>query len=641
MPHALVIDDEADLCRLMQMTLTKMGITSDVAYDLGNAKDHLTNQSYDFCLTDLKLPDGSGLDIVKLIAKEHPLTPVAVITAHGNMDLAIEALKLGAFDFVNKPLELPRLKQLVHHALKVGQEIQSQPTDTLKDAPSPSQQLLDTHLIGTSDAMEQLKSTIIKLARSQAPVFLWGASGTGKEVVARMIHELSPRQDGAFVPVNCGAIPSELMESEFFGHKKGSFTGATTDKMGLFQQASGGTLFLDEVADLPLSMQVKLLRAIQEKTVRAIGDTKEVPVDIRILSATHKNLYELVEKGQFRQDLFYRINVIELKLPTLNQRRGDVPTLAAHFLRLIEEEWQLDEPLQLTESAIQFLQNYDFVGNVRELRNLLERAVTMTEGTDIDVTHLKPTHATHSAPAAASIAPTQPQHSQSAQQTTHPASHISHQNTPNTQSNQTANHLASDNVTTSNHSTNTPSLISSLPSRYGNANSSVNMLSSITVSTAPIATQENTQSSAPSINTTSTDTASTHNQHQTARQSDDRHNIVQDNKAQGHHPQDNDLQDRDKDTQQDKINGLTATNKSGANLAIWQTFLDNHLKSNNLPKYGLEAFLQEQEKILIGEALKLSEGNKTEAARLLDLTMRSLRYRMDKLDIDYEADEGD
>lgn len=258
---ALVVDDEVDLCRLMQITLTKMGIKSDVAYTLSQAKSYWDDNDYDFCLTDLKLPDGSGLELVKYISNSSD-TPVAVITAHGSMDLAIEALKLGAFDFVNKPLELPRLRQLVENALKVVQQDKSTQTP---DERTPEQNLLDSRLIGDSSVMQTLKKTIVKLARSQAPVFLSGASGTGKEVVARLIHDLSPRRDGSFVPVNCGAIPSELMESEFFGHKKGSFTGAVTDKQGLFQQASGGTLFLDEVADLPLAMQVKLLRAIQEK----------------------------------------------------------------------------------------------------------------------------------------------------------------------------------------------------------------------------------------------------------------------------------------------------------------------------------------------------------------------------------------
>lgn len=381
---ALVVDDEVDLCRLMQITLTKMGIKSDVAYTLSQARSYWQNNDYDFCLTDLKLPDGSGLELVKEISNSSS-TPIAVITAHGSMDLAIEALKLGAFDFVNKPLELPRLRQLVQNALKViHQDNEAKATAER----SPEQKLLDSRLIGDSAVMHPLKNTILKLARSQAPVFLSGASGTGKEVVAQLIHDLSPRRDGSFVPVNCGAIPSELMESEFFGHKKGSFTGAVADKQGLFQQANGGTLFLDEVADLPLAMQVKLLRAIQEKTVRAIGDTKEVPVDIRILSATHKNLNQLVQDGAFRQDLYYRINVIELKLPTLNARRDDIPVLAKHFLALIADEWQLENPPILTIEACERLQDHNFAGNVRELRNVLERAVTLAETPYIDISHL-------------------------------------------------------------------------------------------------------------------------------------------------------------------------------------------------------------------------------------------------------------
>jgi len=381
---ALVVDDEVDLCRLMQITLTKMGIKSDVAYDLAQAKAYWQANEYDFCLTDLQLPDGSGLELVKLISSSS-CVPVAVITAHGSMDLAIEALKLGAFDFVNKPLELPRLRQLVENALKV---IRQDDTAQTADTQTPEQQLLDQRLIGDTQVMHTLKSTILKLARSQAPVFLSGASGTGKEVAARLIHDLSPRREADFVPVNCGAIPSELMESEFFGHKKGSFTGAVADKQGLFQQANGGTLFLDEIADLPLAMQVKLLRAIQEKTVRAIGDTKEVAVDIRLLSATHKDLAQLVAANHFRQDLYYRINVIELKLPALNERAHDIPALAEHFLALIREEWQLEASPQLSNDAIERLKAHHFDGNVRELRNLLERAITLAESDIIAVEHL-------------------------------------------------------------------------------------------------------------------------------------------------------------------------------------------------------------------------------------------------------------
>lgn len=380
MPLALIIDDEVDLCRLMQMTLRKMQIDCVVAYNIAMAQENLSKQSFDFCLTDLRLPDGSGMDIVKLIVKDYPQTPVAVITAHGSVDLGVEALKIGAFDFVSKPLELPKLRSIVENALKVNQE-KSQETLVSKDP-------FADKLVGQSTAVHQLKQTIQKLARSQAPVFLWGESGSGKEVVAKMIHELSPRHQANFVAVNCGAIPSELMESEFFGHKKGSFTGATSDKEGLFQQANGGTLFLDEVADLPLAMQVKLLRAIQEKKVRPIGGTQELPVDIRLLSATHKDLAKLVETGAFRQDLYYRINVIEVKLPSLNDRKDDIPLLAEHFLQLIAKDWGMESPAILTTQAKYTLFNHHYSGNVRELRNILERAITLSDGQLIDVEHL-------------------------------------------------------------------------------------------------------------------------------------------------------------------------------------------------------------------------------------------------------------
>lgn len=381
MSLALIIDDEADLCRLMQMTLQKMGIDSLVAYDFATGIRLLHAHTFDFCLTDLRLPDGSGLDIVKLINQDYPCTPVAVITAHGSMDLAIDALKLGAFDFVNKPLELTRLRQLVQNALKVAKEAHSTQKPTAID-------VFASRLIGKSQVIEQLKATIQKLARSQAPVFLWGESGTGKEVVAKLIHDLSPRANANFVPVNCGAIPSELMESEFFGHKKGSFTGATTDKEGLFQQANGGTLFLDEVADLPLAMQVKLLRAIQEKKVRPIGGMQEIAVDVRLLSATHKNLAKLVETGAFRQDLYYRINVIEVKLPSLNERTDDILLLANHFLQVIAKDWGLEATPTLSEAAAARLMQHHYAGNVRELRNILERAITLSDSTTIESSHL-------------------------------------------------------------------------------------------------------------------------------------------------------------------------------------------------------------------------------------------------------------
>lgn len=535
---ALIIDDEVDLCRLMQITLTKMGITSDVAYDVKTAKECLAHNVYDFCLTDLALPDGSGMEIVKLVADTTD-TPVAVITAHGNEAVAIEALKLGAFDFVNKPLELPRLRALVESALKATADIRANaapvtpdPTPTNSNpAPAPKvknsdDELLDKRLIGDSAPMQQLRATMKKLARSQAPVFLWGGSGTGKEVVSRLIHDLSPRRDGSFVPVNCGAIPSELMESEFFGHKKGSFTGATSDKIGLFQQADGGTLFLDEVADLPLAMQVKLLRAIQEKTVRAIGDTKEVPVDIRIICATHKDLAALVQKGEFRQDLFYRINVIEVKLPALNERRDDIPMLARHFLALIAQDWQLDA-LTLTDAAIMVLSQHNFKGNVRELRNILERAVTLSDSQEIDAHHLM---------------------------------------------------LGDDDVEVLSFDDSMTDFSADLSAEgFRSPYQDTRFVSASPTIERPVTKQ------GLSIN----------------------------------------------------IGATTATSfgqKSEESPAP---------SSSTLPQEGLEAYLSEQEKQLISTALVRSHGNKTQAAKLLGMTFRQLRYRMDKLGLGSEGDEED
>lgn len=377
-PLILIVDDEADLRTLMRLALTRMGLDTELAQDLREARALLQQHSFDLCLTDLNLPDGSGLTLVQQIVEQQPQLPVAVITAYGSMDTAIEALKAGAFDFVSKPIELPRLRELVNRALQLKQSV-SEP----EQHPQLSQQLL-----GQSSAMQQLRAMLTKLARSQAPVYISGESGTGKEVVARLIHQLGPRSNGPFVPVNCGAIPTELMESEFFGHKKGSFTGATEDKQGLFQSAQGGTLFLDEVADLPLSMQVKLLRAIQEKKIRPIGGQQEIAVDLRILSATHKNLAQMVDAGHFRQDLYYRINVIELKIPPLRDRDGDVLILAEAFLQKLAQDWQMTPPA-LSAAARQQLQAYSFPGNVRELQNTLERALTLCEGDTILPEHLQ------------------------------------------------------------------------------------------------------------------------------------------------------------------------------------------------------------------------------------------------------------
>ncbi len=373
-PRALVVDDEPDIRELLEITLMRMGIDSDSAADLAEARARLEQGAFDVCLTDMRLPDGSGIDLVRHIQRHHPRLPVAVITAHGNMESAVEALKAGAFDFVSKPVDLEMLRRLINTALEVAGQA---------DTPMGEEQLL-----GRSAAMDSVRRTIAKVARSQAPVFIHGESGTGKELVARLIHAQGPRRDGPFVPVNCGAIPAELMESEFFGHLKGSFTGATSDKAGLFQAAEGGTLFLDEVADLPLPMQVKLLRAIQEKAVRPVGAQQEIPIDVRILSATHKDLAALVKSGQFRQDLYYRINVIALAVPPLRERREDIPLLVDHLLARIAAQWQTPAP-RMAEDALAALADYPFPGNVRELENILERAMTLCEGEVIHAADLQ------------------------------------------------------------------------------------------------------------------------------------------------------------------------------------------------------------------------------------------------------------
>jgi two-component system response regulator PilR (NtrC family) len=367
-PLALIIDDEPDIRELLEMTLGRMKINTLPAANVADAQALLETNTFDLCLTDMRLPDGDGIELVKHIQIHCPELPVAVITAHGNMELAVDALKAGAFDFVSKPVDLQNLRKLVSSALKLAKP----PTD---------RRSRDT-LLGNSAIMQTVRSTITKLARSQAPVYISGESGTGKELVANLIHSKGPRNEQPFVPVNCGAIPSELMESEFFGHKKGSFTGAVDDKEGLFQAADGGTLFLDEVAELPVPMQVKLLRAIQEKAIRPVGEHKEIPVDVRILSATHKNLGKLVEDGLFRQDLYYRINVIELKVPNLRQRREDIPELVAHFMARLTAKNGMAQPL-ISEPALACLQRYSFPGNVRELENILERALALCDEKEI------------------------------------------------------------------------------------------------------------------------------------------------------------------------------------------------------------------------------------------------------------------
>jgi two-component system response regulator PilR (NtrC family) len=375
---ALVVDDERDIRELLVMTLGRMGLRCDTASSLSDARAQLARNRYDLCLTDMRLPDGSGIDLIAEISQKHPETPVAMITAFGNVDAAVEALKAGAFDFVAKPVELSVLRDLVRHALELKE----------KPAVVHSPDTVATRLYGESPAMEQLRQTIAKVARSQAPVYIAGESGVGKELVARTIHAQGARAGGPFVPVNCGAIPSELMESEFFGHKKGSFTGAHADKPGLFQAADGGTLFLDEVAELPLSMQVKLLRAIQEKNIRPVGASIEVPVDVRILSATHKDLSALVNDGRFRHDLYYRINVIELDVPPLRERTGDLPLLSDAILQRLAHAMKRVTP-KLSADALAALEVYPFPGNVRELENILERALALADGDTIHADDLR------------------------------------------------------------------------------------------------------------------------------------------------------------------------------------------------------------------------------------------------------------
>jgi two-component system response regulator PilR (NtrC family) len=374
--NALIIDDEPDIRELLEITLNRMEVDTFSAENLAAGREILAKHDFDLCLTDMRLPDGNGIDFVRHIQHTKPEIPVAMITAHGNMESAIEALKAGAFDFVSKPVDLQVLRNLVNTALKLGNKPLEGPEDRTAS------------LLGISAAIQQTRDTISKLARSQAPVYISGESGAGKELAARLIHETGPRSEHPFVPVNCGAIPAELMESEFFGHKKGSFTGAVSDKQGLFQAADGGTLFLDEVADLPLDMQVKLLRAIQEKAIRPIGAQQEIPINVRILSATHKDLHHLTEARQFRQDLYYRIHVIELHMPSLRERPEDIPLLVEHFLRQIAREWQIDIP-RMSPEAMTALQQYTFPGNVRELENILERAMTLCEGNMIQESDLR------------------------------------------------------------------------------------------------------------------------------------------------------------------------------------------------------------------------------------------------------------
>jgi two-component system response regulator PilR (NtrC family) len=393
-PRVLIVDDEPDICELLTITLQRMKLDTRTALTVEAAHRHLQGETFDLCLTDMRLPDGDGLELIDWMQKHTPMVPVAVITAHGNMEIAVRALKAGAFDFVSKPLDLAGLRKIVAAAIKLSVAGENDST------------IFGPRLLGDSGRMQQLREMIGRVARSQAPVHITGESGTGKELVAKLIHGSGPRRSAPFVPVNCGAIPTELMESELFGHKRGSFTGAVSDKKGLIQSAEGGTLFLDEIADLPLHMQVKLLRVIQEKGVRPVGEQAEVPIDVRILSATHKNLAQLVAEGRFREDLYYRINVIELRVPALRERPEDVPDLVEAILRRLGRRMDSPPPT-LDEAAMTALCSYYFPGNVRELENILERAVTLCSGGEIRVEdiQLRPTPGAATGAADEAVAP--------------------------------------------------------------------------------------------------------------------------------------------------------------------------------------------------------------------------------------------
>lgn len=426
---ALVIDDEADIRELIALTISRMGLEFHTAANLEEARNLLQTYHFDLCLTDMRLPDGNGVEFVKHIQSTQPSMPVAVITAHGNMEAAVEAMKNGAYDFVSKPVDINQLRQLVTHAVAMSTKgapvandehnsvtpasARSAVSETTKyehgatknsaqqfasSLASLSGRLIEsnsdssdantqpipsgTQLIGQSTSILELQDMIAKVCRTNAPIWITGESGTGKELIARLIHEQGPRSDNAFVAVNCGAIPANLMESELFGHKKGSFTGATHDHDGLFKQADGGTLFLDEVAELPLQMQVKLLRAIQERSIRAVGGQQETPVNVRILSASHIDLAQEVDAGRFRNDLYYRLNVISLRAPSLRDRQSDIPLLVNHLVKKLQTSTGYSS-IYVDDTALQRLCNYDFPGNVRELENILERATTMMNNNTI------------------------------------------------------------------------------------------------------------------------------------------------------------------------------------------------------------------------------------------------------------------
>ena len=368
-PIALIVDDEPDICELIKMTLARMDVTCDTSTNLNDAMSLLDRQQYDICITDLRLKSDSGLDLIKHIHADHPQTPVAMITAHGNIEAAVDALKAGAFDFVSKPVSIDGLRDLVTAALKLK----------IQPAAEQNQKSASAQLVGDSPVMVKLRKQINKVARTRTPVLISGESGTGKERVALLIHLASGQADGPFLPVNCGAIPNELLESEFFGHIKGSFTGANRDREGLFRAANGGTLFLDEIADLPLAMQVKLLRAIQERKIRPVGGDKEIDIDVRLLSASHRDLETLVRAGLFRQDLYYRLNVINLPVPPLRDRADDIPALIDYMLTQQISKNELTLKPEINPEAIDYLKQHAFPGNVRELENIIARASAMCE----------------------------------------------------------------------------------------------------------------------------------------------------------------------------------------------------------------------------------------------------------------------
>jgi two-component system response regulator PilR (NtrC family) len=394
-PRILIVDDEADLRELLDITFLKMGLDSDCAATLAEARNYLTRNAYAMVLTDMRLPDGLGIELVREVAASYRNTPIAVITAFGSADNAVAALKAGAFDYLSKPVALDQLRVMVQSALKLA------PAATAAVAAPSAAAGPALRLLGESEALRNVRTQIVRLARSMAPVAITGESGSGKELAARDIHAQSARSDKPFVAVNCGAIPEALMEAEFFGYRKGAFTGAAEDRDGFFQAANGGTLMLDEVADLPLPMQVKLLRAIQERRVRKVGSTVEEPVDVRLISATHQNLAACVEAGKFRQDLYYRLNVIELSLPPLRERKDDIGLLAQAVLQRLTGSARI----RLSPAALDALLAHSFPGNVRELENVLERALAFASGDTIEPQDLALKAAAPAAAPAAAVAP--------------------------------------------------------------------------------------------------------------------------------------------------------------------------------------------------------------------------------------------